>query len=440
MAPGTPSHRRGQCLCSTRGYNLNIERISIRNFRRLEAVSIRIEAKETVFVGPNNSGKTSATAIFRSFLGKRNFRLHDFSVSRIADLDTFGGDGDAGNLPSIDLDIWFRVDPESIEFGRAFALLPNLSEDFESLGIRMSFHCAEPEKMRADYLAAYPATDEAPSARRLSEFLVQDGAITRYFDIAFFSLERTEDGETATLLDQQEGKKLLKNLLRVDFVDAQRNIDDEEGHRSNRLSNAFAGFYRNNLEQAKAAAEAYEVIDKNNKDLTEHYEKQFAGLMLVIKGLGIPSINDRDLKIISSLSPEAALKGSADLLYVDTERGHELPEVYNGLGFKNLIFMAIQAKHFHSQWVRTLENRPLCQIIFIEEPEVHLHAQVQQTFIKNIWEVLQASAQAEGSDALAATCGNNTLVSYFGCGRFLKSTIFPPLPAEWRRSKQYENT
>ena len=26
------------------------------------------------------------------------------------------------------------------------------------------------------------------------------------------------------------------------------------------------------------------------------------------------------------------------------------------------------------------KNRPLCQMIFVEEPEVHLHAQVQQTF------------------------------------------------------------
>lgn len=56
--------------------------------------------------------------------------------------------------------------------------------------------------------------------------------------------------------------------------------------------------------------------------------------------------------------------------------------------------MAIQARHFHSQWVMTVENRPLCLMIFIEEPEVHLHAQVQQTFISNIWEVINQSAVA----------------------------------------------
>ena len=94
------------------------------------------------------------------------------------------------------------------------------------------------------------------------------------------------------------------------------------------------------------------------------------------------------------LSPETALRGSTELLYVDPRREHELPELYNGLGFKNSIYMAIQARHFHSQWLMIAENRPLCLLIFIEEPEVHLHAQVQQTFIANIWSVINHSAKA----------------------------------------------
>lgn len=49
-----------------------IKRIAIRNFLRLEEVSIDLQAQETVFVGPNNSGKIFATAIFRSFLASRN--------------------------------------------------------------------------------------------------------------------------------------------------------------------------------------------------------------------------------------------------------------------------------------------------------------------------------------------------------------------------------
>lgn len=373
---------------------MNIERILIRNFRRLESVDIGVEESDTVFVGPNNSGKTSATAVFRCFMGQRSFRIHDFSVSKIVDIDAFGANGNPDVLPKIGLDIWFRVDPNTIEFGRAFDLLPNLSDNFDRVGIRLSYQASDPVKMREAYTAAYPAVDDDPPAKRLSEFLAQDGTLNRYFDITYACLQ---EDDHATDLDQQKGKNLLHSLVRVDFVDAQRNIDDEEGARSNRLSNAFARFYRKNLEQAEVAADAHNIINENNRLLTGHYEQQFQGLMTVIKGLGIPSINDRDLKIVSSLSPEKALQGSTELLYIDTTRGHELPELYNGLGFKNLIYMAIQAKDFHAQWARTEQNRPLCQIIFIEEPEVHLHAQVQQTFIKNIWSVIEASAQAEGA-------------------------------------------
>jgi hypothetical protein len=39
-------------------------------------------------------------------------------------------------------------------------------------------------------------------------------------------------------------------------------------------------------------------------------------------------------------------------------------------------------------------------MIFIEEPEVHLHAQVQQTFISNIWQVINQSAEAAGEPDL----------------------------------------
>ena len=378
---------------------MKIDRIDIRNFRRLENISAAIEDRETVFVGPNNSGKTSATAIFRCFLGQRKFRIYDFSIARIAEFDAFAVNGEAEPLPSIELDIWFKVDPDSIEFGRAFTLLPNLSDNFDRLGVRMRYATPDPAKLREAYLAAYPQEGDEPREKTLSAFLADDDELNRHFEIFYASLEATDEGVTATALDKSEGKNLLQNLVRIDFVGAQRNIDDDEENRSNKLSRAFAGFYQKNLEQPEVAEEARRVINENNQRLTDHYATQFAGIMGVIKGIGVPSVNDRELRIVSTLDPETALSGNTDLLYVDTGRGHELPELYNGLGFKNLIYMAIQAKHYHSQWVQTARNRPLCQIIFIEEPEVHLHAQVQQVFITKIWGVIQESAQAENAGA-----------------------------------------
>jgi predicted ATP-dependent endonuclease of OLD family len=378
---------------------MKLSNIFIRNFRRLESVAIDIEVKETIFVGTNNSGKTSATAIFRCFLGGRDFKIHDFSVARIADFETFAASGEVSDLPEIILDLWFTIDPNSIAFGRVFSLLPKLS-DFTRVGLRLSYGIDDAKKLREHYFAAYPADQNSMRAKTLFQYLATDSNLNHHSTVRYASLEEREmaGGNTietvATDLDPEEGKRLVRHLVRVDFVDAQRNINDDDSSRSNRLSNAFASFYRKNLEQAKYAAEAHQVIDENNKQLTAHYKVQFKPLFDLIKGLGVPSVNDRDIRIVSSLTPETALRGSTELLYVDPGREHELPELYNGLGFKNLIYMAIQARHFHSQWLMTSENRPLCMLIFIEEPEDHLHAQVQQTFIANIWNVIEDSAKA----------------------------------------------
>lgn len=373
---------------------MKIISIAVRNFRRLEQVSIGFEDDETVFVGPNNSGKTSATAAFRCFLGGKEFRVHDLSVSKISAIDAFGASGEAGILPTIELDLWFAIDPNHISFGRAFTLLPELSDELDKIGVRLKYQPRDPVKMRAAYDAAYPVTGDGRRARKLSQYLGTDTNFKQHYELAYYSLDYRGQETTETRLDNKDGKSLLRDLVQVDFVDAQRSVDDDEANRSNRLSTAFSAFYKKNLEQAEAEQSAYQVIDENNQKLTEHYETHFSGLMDVIKGLGVPSVNDRDLRIVSSLSPLVALQGSTDLLYVDAERQHELPESYNGLGFKNLIYMAIQISHFHLQWMRTEQNRPLCQLIFIEEPEVHLHAQVQQTFIANIWEIISKAADA----------------------------------------------
>jgi len=410
---------------------MKIKEIDLRNFRRLEDVTIGFEEEETVFVGPNNSGKTSATTAFKLFLKDAGFKIHDFSVSKIIDIDRFGSTerADDNSLPSIEMDIWFSIDPD-VEFGRVFSLLPNLSTNFKEVGIRLKFCTKDAGKMKAEYLSAFPIVEAEGQQKSLSHFLSLEGNLGRHFSLNYSSLEKSEHNLITTPLEPEEGKRLIRTLVRVDFVDAQRNIDDHESSsRSNRLSTAFASFYKKNLKQAEAKEEANKVIADNNKNLNEHYEEHFKDLMAVIQDLGVPSVNDRKMRIISTLSPEEALQGNTDLLYVDSNLNHELPEAYNGLGFKNLVYMAIQISHFHLQWMNTEERRPLCHIIFIEEPEAHLHAQVQQTFILNIWEIIKKASQKKGEVNMVPQLGITTHSSHildaveFGKVRYFRRCI-----------------
>lgn len=393
---------------------MRLHSISVRNFRRLKDITIDFGDRETVFVGPNNSGKTSATAVLRSFLGNRNFKIHDFSVYCVSGIDAFDPEEEV-NLPSIELDLWFHVDPESVAFGRVFALATDLSANFSEIGVRCSFSVDDPAELWKQFDNAFPKMDNGGRKRALSHFLELEGNLKKHFSVKIASLERDGENVSETPVEPKEGKKILNSLLRVDFVDAQRNIDDENATRSNKLSEAFATYYRRNLEQAELAEEAVAVIEENNDRLTLHYGERFEPLMAMIGGLGLPSDNDRAMKVVSTLSSESALRGSTELFYVDANTSHELPEAYNGLGFKNLVFMAIQIDHFYRQWLATEDNRPLCQMIFVEEPEVHLHAQVQQTFIRQMWEVLTAGApEGESKPQLTITTHSSHILDTVG--------------------------
>ena len=184
---------------------MKITKIAIRNFRRLERVTIGLEEDQTVFVGPNNSGKTSATAAFRCFLGGKDFRVHDLSVSKVPAIDAFGNGGDAKGLPTIELDLWFSIDSNHISFGRAFMLLPELSDDLDKVGIRLQYKPRDPTKMRNEYWSAYPELDNGKRNRTLFQFLGMDSNLKHHYEFAYYSLE-DRGGETEkTQLDNNDG-------------------------------------------------------------------------------------------------------------------------------------------------------------------------------------------------------------------------------------------
>ncbi|MFA6072205.1 MAG: AAA family ATPase, partial [Janthinobacterium sp.] len=87
---------------------MRLDRYNVRNFRRLENVEISLESNETIFVGANNAGKTSATVAFRTFVSNRlDFKIHDFPTELIDEFDAFGEGRKLSqeSLPSIELDL-----------------------------------------------------------------------------------------------------------------------------------------------------------------------------------------------------------------------------------------------------------------------------------------------------------------------------------------------
>ena len=71
--------------------NSGFYKIFIQNFRKLHRCVIELGEQKTLFVGANNSGKTSAMTALSKFLVKEDsFKFNDFTVSHRATINAIG--------------------------------------------------------------------------------------------------------------------------------------------------------------------------------------------------------------------------------------------------------------------------------------------------------------------------------------------------------------
>lgn len=128
-----------------------------------------MNSKETVFVGANNSGKTSAIEALMLFLKKskhKDIRTTDFTLSNWKSINKIGDDWSTNvNGQHLDLsqstwepylpciDVWLSVHDREIHY--VSHLIPTLSWDGGPLGVRLILQPTKLEELCKDYKTAY---------------------------------------------------------------------------------------------------------------------------------------------------------------------------------------------------------------------------------------------------------------------------------------------
>ncbi|MBR7986249.1 AAA family ATPase [Burkholderia cenocepacia] len=394
---------------------MHLKKLAVRNFRRLRNVVIDLASDISIFVGANNSGKTSVGHALQLFTGSGRFNIHDFSAELWADIVAFGeGDGEA-SLPTMEIDVWFEIGPDDVH--RVIDLLPSLAWEGKLVGMRVAYAPTNPAATHARYVevrqrvldAVAKGEDGAPafdpSPRNLREFLrdrLHDEYELRYFvlDPARFDAKMVAEAgyDPATLTGRdRSGREILNGLLHIDFLNAQRHLSDSPGgSRAEDLSRVLSRFYGRNLEQKGEDVEALRALAASEVSLNAHLERVFEPTLKSLSKLGYPGLSNPRMMIRSALDPAQIMSGRDGAVVHYALGGADdgnpdpptLPDRYNGLGFKNLIFMVVELLDLHAQWLAIEENRPPVHLIFIEEPEAHLHAQLQQAFIRKVMDIL----------------------------------------------------
>ena len=408
---------------------MKIQSVHIRNYRKLKNCHIDFGEKETVLVGANNSGKTSAISAIVGFLKNTDrFTLKEFTATNWALINEIGEkwlENDSVDeallsshqwdtiVPS--MDVWINV--EDGEQYRVNHLIPSLSTwDGKKVGVRGQYGPKDVKKLYTAYKEAktkaniLESTEEWKKAgypelypRNLCDFLGKGLNLKEYFNVKYYiidpALDPIEEDKVQETPDHELDSNPFESLIRVDTILASRDFSDPGGQSDSdidTLSKQFQQYYKScGLEDEELTSEGLNLLGGiaiANKTYDEKLRKTFEMPVGELKNINYPGFQNPEIKIRSKIQIEEAIKhDSAVQFAIQGMEQLVLPEKYNGLGYRNLISIYMKLIDFREKWLRTFsdgENIEPIHIVFVEEPEAHLHAQAQQVFVRKAFEAL----------------------------------------------------
>lgn len=449
---------------------MKIQSVHIRNYRKLKNCHIDFGEKKTVLVGANNSGKTSAISAIVWFLkNTERFTLKEFTVTNWALINTIGEkwlEKDSVDdallsshqwdniVPS--MDVWINV--ENGEQYRVNHLIPSLSTwDGKKVGVRGQYVPKDVTKLYTAYKEAktkarsLEATEEWKEAdspelypKNLCDFLGKGSNFREYFDVKYYiidpALDPDDEDEVQTTPDNELGYNPLDGLIKVDTILASRDFSDPEGQTDSEidtLSKQFQQYYKSSgQEDEELTCEGLKLLGgivTANKTYDEKLRKTFEVPVGELKNINYPGFQNPEIKIRSKIQIEESIKhDSAVQFAIQGMEELVLPEKYNGLGYRNLISIYLKLIDFREKWLKELsegKNIEPIHLVFVEEPEAHLHAQAQQVFVKKAFEALCNNKLIEEnpwlSTQLVLSTHSNHVVNELdlNCMRYFKRVI-----------------
>ena len=416
--------------------------IEIQNFRKLKACRVELTERETIFVGANNSGKTSAMDVLTLFLKKsrrKDFATTDFTLSNWTSLDLIGkqwikATDDEGPDIAVDawlhllpaIDVWLKADENDLH--RVAHLVPTLDwTPEELLGIRLILTPSDTERLYKEFRNAYESARSIESAstnassplslwpNSMRDFL--DRELRRQFNVKSYILDFTKlvdpiQGVAQPQLLPPNSESLeedpFDNLIKIDSIGAQRGFSDpktenEPHSRFASLSVQLRSYFSKHLNPSTSPdasdIAALEAIEAAKSVFNEKLAESFNPAIGELEGLNYPGFSDPKISVTSKIEPLDGLNHESMVQFdLPGSDSLSLPEKYNGLGYQNLISMVFNLIRFRDEWMQVgkasvvqgaTDATELLHLVLVEEPEAHLHAQVQQVFIRKAYDVLR---------------------------------------------------
>ncbi len=402
---------------------MRINNISLKNYRLLGDISVNLEDDITLIVGKNNTGKTSFLEVVKTLTsidGKLTFE--DFSqTSYIVFKECYKKylesiqDGIADDkkeelelliqntVPKVELFIEFEYIKETDLLIELSEFITDLDDSRTDATVLISFE----SKNSLSLFSAFHNRQDTEIG--LMKYLKEN--VSTYYRLACYAYDKKSDFKR-----EIEGnyKAKIKRIVTFEDIKALRILDDKKGDRNNTLALGFSKYY-NERDKTDENVEAIEKSLKDiAKDLKTKYNVVLSKILDDLKKFGASTpIVIPDITIASEFNSESVIKNNIKYYYKQDEI--DLPESYNGLGYSNLIYMILELASF----IESFRNSKEVKIsefltVFIEEPEAHMHPQMQQVFISQVKGLLSDAKKENINIQLVITSHSSHILSEAG--------------------------
>ncbi|WP_282126620.1 ATP-dependent nuclease [Marinifilum flexuosum] len=377
---------------------MKIKKIDLKNFRLLENISCNIEDDITLIVGKNNTGKTSffeAIKLATSQEGK--FQFEDFSQETYKSFESNLKKYNESQKDDIDEESQDELQREIINGIPKIQVVFEIEYDKvnDSL-IELSEFITDLEDARNDALIciSFEPTDALRMFKSFCDREDENQCLIKYLQKNINNHYRTKcyavDKNSDYKREIEEGfKRAIEKVFLVESIKAMRVLDDTNDDSNNSLSEGFSKYYKVRDKESGDVKELEKELEKVAENLKGKYEKVLEAILEELKKFGAKTpITVPQIAIDSRFDSEKVIKKNIHYLY--QQDVIDLPESYNGLGYSNLIYMILELASFIEKFKNSKEEKLTNFItVLIEEPEAHMHPQMQQVFISQISELVK---------------------------------------------------